>query len=148
MYIMSSKIKKLAKKLKTYVHGPTRGAGILFVCSEDNTALLALRSKHVLAPDTWGVPGGKVKKDETFFETGAVRETKEEFGSIPKDGTLIDSMISEGDGWIYKTFIINIPLSSKDNWKIKLNYEHTEYKWFPMGELPDNLHHVINMIKY
>ena len=44
------------------------GAGILFTCREDGTAMLLMRSGSVLDPYMWGVPGGAVKGTEGHYD--------------------------------------------------------------------------------
>ena len=52
-------------------------AGLLFICPEDNTVLLLLRSSVVMQGGTWGVYGGKVEKGEDARQA-AFREAEEE----------------------------------------------------------------------
>lgn len=65
----------------------SRGSGLLFVRDhpEEGGQLLAVhRSSSVEEPDTWGTTGGAVPRGETNDFASAVRETREEVGSIPK----------------------------------------------------------------
>lgn len=121
-----------------------QGAGILFVCIDDNTLLLAMRSSQVSEPGTWGTFGGAIEPNEDMANA-AIRETKEEAGVLPLNSRLITTL-SNG---IFKIFISDISLDNKDLWmkKIKLNKEHTKIQWFKLGELPDNLHKSISIIK-
>jgi len=123
------------------------GAGILFICDEDNTALFLLRSKYVRDSNTWGLPGGGLKPNETF-NNAAKREAIEELGSIPQKAKFVHVLDNKNDNWIYKIYIVNISQSEKNSWTptIKLNHEHTDFKWFPLGELPKNLHKAINIL--
>lgn len=123
------------------------GAGIFFVCTEDNTALLIRRSPNVSEPGTWGISGGNLKNDESFAR-GAIRETLEELGSIPR-GRVIEALKNRGAGWKYTIFVADIPWKQKKIWspRIQLNHESDQFKWFPLNELPSNLHSVIAVIK-
>lgn len=65
----------------------SRGSGLLFVRDhpEEGGQLLAVhRSSSVEEPDTWGTTGGAVPRGETNDFASAVRETREEIGSIPR----------------------------------------------------------------
>ena len=132
-----------SRKQKTF-----RGAGIFFICTQDNTALFLKRSADVMEPGTWGIPGGSAKPEEKLAET-AKRETVEEITNLPRNSRVIDSITNKGDGWRYKIFIVDVPLEDKDAWtpRIKINYEHTGYNWFPLAQFPDNLHSVIQILQ-
>lgn len=134
-------------KVASQLGAPSTGAGAFFVCTEDSTALLIRRSERVSEPGTWGISGGTVEAKETP-EKGAYRETIEELGSMPKQLRFIHKMNNNING-NYHIYIFDIPLVEKRNWttKIILNYESSEYKWFPLGDLPDNLHSAISIIK-
>jgi len=139
-----------------YRHNPIRwgkaGAGILFFCQDE--ILLALRSKHVSEPLTWGIPGGNIAKEswENSFEheiprisekvywNGAVKEVKEEFGSIPEDLEVFDKVVYQEGGFVYITFLVRITPAQKSSWNIKLNWENSDAQWFDTNMLPSNLH--------
>jgi len=125
------------------------GAGILFICSEDNTCLLALRSSGVNEPGTWGVPGGAIEKGESP-EIGAEREVKEEFGSLPSSFEEVTRTKFKSDNdFEYTTFIYDISKDEKRNWskRIKLNWENDQFKWFDFSTLPSNLHFGVQKVK-
>ena len=124
-----------------------RGAGIFFICTEDNTALLIRRSQEVSEPGTWGISGGKVEQGEGFAR-GAVRETIEELGSIPR-GRIVEVLENAAEGWKYMIFVADISWKQKKLWtaKIKLNYENDAIKWFRLNNLPDNLHSAVSVIR-
>jgi 8-oxo-dGTP pyrophosphatase MutT (NUDIX family) len=127
---------------------PPDGAGILFVCNEDYTALFLLRSSTVRRPLTWGLPGGGIKEGETFDKC-AFRECVEEVGSLPRNGKLLNILTNKKNNYTYKIYIINISLDEKLLWsdKIKLNSEHTDYKWFKFGKFPEKLHPAIDVLE-
>jgi len=124
-----------------------KGAGIFFVCTEDNTALLIRRSQEVSEPGSWGISGGNLEEGEDF-STGAVRETIEELGAIPR-GRVIEVLKNAGAGWQYAIFVADITWKQKKlmSAKIKLNYESDAIKWFRLNKLPTNLHSAISVIK-
>jgi 8-oxo-dGTP pyrophosphatase MutT (NUDIX family) len=126
------------------------GAGILFVCQEDKTILLELRSKKVTEPNVWCVPGGGVRRqdednpDETDLE-GAKREAEEELGCLPNNYKLVTKTVSKKDDFTYITYIYELSLKEKKAWtpKIKLDWESSDCKWFKANGLPYNLHYGI-----
>jgi 8-oxo-dGTP pyrophosphatase MutT (NUDIX family) len=124
------------------------GAGILFICSDDNTTLLIQRSPEVEEPGTWGISGGGLEGAEKPSET-AVRETKEELGSMPQRASLINTMVKDDKGGEYHIFIMNISEDEKAIWapQITLNHESSQFKWFRTSNLPENLHSAISIIQ-
>lgn len=129
-------LQKVAQK-----SGVTDGAAALCVCPEDNTILLIKRSPSSSYPETWGLPGGHMENGEIPTITVA-REFYEEMGFLPKISDIYNNDIIDKDTCII--FVWNISEETKHDWnnKIKLNNEHTEYKWFNLNEAPDNLHPV------
>lgn len=143
------------------------GAGIFFVCEEDETMLLLLRSPYVEEPNTWGIAGGAVigegyhgwefdKEPYTDVQLweGAKRETVEECGSLPPD--LSDTQIhnifdfTRGD-FLFRDFVVVITKAQKDAWAIDLDgaedaWENDEYGWFKIESLPKNLHGGVKFI--
>lgn len=127
------------------------GAGILFFCG--NECLLILRSMHVEEPLTWGIPGGsvsgedyyeafeesRVRIDSDAYLAGAIKEAEEELGSVPPF-EIFDEIIYREGGFTYVTFFAKISKRDKDNWKITLNWENSDFKWFSVDSLPPNTH--------
>ena len=124
-----------------------RGAGIFFICTEDNTALLIRRSQEVSEPGSWGISGGNLEKGEKFTQ-GAIRETLEELGSIPR-GRIVEVLQNAGAGWKFLIFVADIPWKQKKIWtaKIRLNNESDAIKWFRLNNLPPNLHSAVSIIR-
>lgn len=121
------------------------GAGILFICNEDRTILLSLRSMDVNEPGTWGIPGGAIKVEGTSVEdnfVGAKREVVEEFGSLPSNMKVIGRSLFKDKDFKYTTFFVEIPLKEKKSWtpKITLDWENDDVEWFAEDNLPGNLH--------
>jgi len=155
---MNEKIQKVAKlfEKKAKEYWGRKASGFLFVCKDDNTVFLALRS-----PSTgggWSAVGGAVAQagegwfdsdhdtpdpPDQIFWNSAVREVIEELGSMPNvQSTLADTLFRDG-GFTYKTFICNLTREEKDRWtnglKIKPS-EHSSARWFPVNDLPSNRH--------
>lgn len=143
------------------------GAGILFVCEEDDTMLLMHRSGNVEEPFTWGVPGGAIigegwhdwhfdvepYTDKELWE-GAKRETWEECGDLPPH--LSDTQIKhifdfkKGD-FVFRDFVVVITKEQKDNWDIDLemavdSWENNDFGWFSLNNLPHPLHMGVRFI--
>jgi len=123
------------------------GAGIFFVCTEDNSALLIRRSQEVSEPGSWGISGGGLEPGENPTK-GAVRETMEELGSLPR-GRVVEVLQNAGAGWKYTIYVADITWKQKKLWstKINLNYESDAIKWFRLNKLPPNLHSAVSVIK-
>ena len=124
-----------------------KGAGIFFVCTEDNTALLVKRSADVPEPGTWGISGGNLEEGESVIKA-AIRETIEELGSIP-NGRVVEVLKNAGAGWKFAIFVADISWKQKKVWsaKIQLDHESTQFKWFRLNNFPPNLHSAISIIK-
>lgn len=148
----------LRKHRQNPVFWGAAGAGILFICNEDNTLMLMHRSPYVEQPGTWGIPGGSVKgegfydsekgterpTDDTFWE-GAYRETEEECGEMPQGFSNLnieETIDFQSGSFIYRNFICNVTLAQKIAWtpRIVLNWENDDFEWFSPDALPSNLH--------
>ncbi len=140
---------KAFHKLSQVPSNPRNGAGVLFTCTEDNSALFLLRSDEVSEPGTWGVPGGSMEQGEQPFDT-ARRETLEELGSVPRGAEYIDHLVNENNNLEYHIFVYNISLDEKKEWSntILLNHEHIEYRWFKQNKIPNNLFSGLAILKY
>lgn len=123
------------------------GAGMLFVCSADETMLLLLRASWVAQGGTWGIPGGAVgegwhdtpivplKGDRQFLST-ALREVREECGSMPRGFNatkqIVDSTEYEDCGFRYVTYVVDLTPAQKGAWDLVSNDGETdEFQWFP-----------------
>ncbi len=114
------------------------GAGI-FVLDEQNRLMMMKRSDN----GCWGLPGGGTEPGEVV-EDAAKRETFEEtnleigemsfFGVF--SGPELYYKYPNGDE-VYNVIII---YSSRDwHGEVKLNDEHTEWKWFAAHEIPKDV---------
>ena len=119
------------------------------------------RSRDVEQPFTWGIPGGSVSGEGFYdsntgstrptdkaFWTGAQCETVEECGSLPDGMELVDTVDFVSGSFIYRNFICNISLASKQAWTptIQLNWENDDFRWFQFDQLPDDLHFGVDHI--
>jgi len=111
--------------MKTYV----TAVGII---QFKNKILLLKRNKdRKTSPNLWEFVSGLIKEGESA-EEAILREIKEETnlkGKIIKFGKPLDLKDKWGR-WIVIPFLISV--GSK---KVKLNYEHSEYKWIKPKEI-------------
>jgi dATP pyrophosphohydrolase len=91
--------------------------------------LLLKRSPEQYYPNIWQMVTGKIKENETAYQS-ALREIKEETGLTPEKfwvAPTVNSFYSPD-----KDYICLLPVFAarvKDECEIKLSKEHTEYKW-------------------
>ncbi len=107
-------------------------AGIFFYCTITKRFLYLLRSDANYA---WGVPGGKIEKEETLLE-GLERECLEEIGYFPDNAKLVPIQKFVNNSFTYHTFFCAI-----DNEFVPhLNDEHVGYAWIGDGQHPKPMH--------
>lgn len=114
------------------------GAGI-FVIDEQERLLLMKRSDN----GCWGFPGGSTEPGEVV-EEAARRETFEEVNLTIEEMSLFG--VFSGPELYYKypngdeVYNVTIMFLSRD-WEgeIKLNHEHTEWRWFSANEIPEDV---------
>jgi len=110
--------------------------GVWFYSKSTKRYLYLLRNdtKH---PDTWGLPGGKVEKDETLLDA-IQRECLEEIGFYPKNGKLIpiEKFTSPNQKFVYNTYLCILD----QEFLPILNYEHLGYAWIDKNSWPKPLH--------
>lgn len=109
-------------------------AGIFFYASKTNRYLYLLRSTPKNSSN-WGVPGGKVEKEETLLE-GVTRECQEEIGFFPADAKLIPIQKFTNHAFVYHTFFCEI----ENEFTPILNHEHCGYAWVGDNQYPKPLH--------
>jgi len=111
------------------------GAGILFHCRTSGRVLLALRSKWVSDPGTWGLPGGGVEPGESPLE-GALREAEEEIGWRGEVHARPAYQSQAMNGFRYHSFIGTL----EQEFEPTINWEHERAGWFRLDDLPSPLH--------
>lgn len=115
-----------------------KSAGIVFT---DGTSILLLKRSQGNNYGTWGIPGGKSKDGETEIGN-AIRETKEETGLKIIPGERFDSINNKTNNKKYTTFFYKVD----EPFPIKLNEEHSSYKWVKFEDLKDyKLHPKLKM---
>jgi ADP-ribose pyrophosphatase YjhB (NUDIX family) len=128
-------------QLRQYIgHRPILmvGAAIL-VLDEQDRLLMMMRSDS----ECWGIPGGSTEPGEVV-EEAAKRETVEEVNLRVGEMSLFG--VFSGPELYYKypngdeVYNVTIAYLSRD-WtgEIKLNDEHTEWRWFSAHEIPENI---------
>lgn len=109
-------------------------AGVFFYAEDTNRFLFLLRTDDK-NPSSWGLPGGKIEKDESLFE-GVERECMEEVGFFPTGAKLIPIQKFVNNTFTYHTFFCVL---QKEFIPI-LNEEHVGYCWVESGKYPKPLH--------
>jgi len=129
------------RQLRQYIgHAPVLMVGAAILIVDDRNRLLLMKRSN---SGCWGPPGGAVAPGEVV-ETAARRETREEtrleigetslFGAF--SGPELYYKYSNGDE-VYNVTIVY--LSRDFTGEIQLNNEHTEWNWFALKDIPDNL---------
>lgn len=104
--------------------------------------------KHSYGLSFWNIPGGGVKKKETF-EQAIIREVKEEVGIIVKEVKKIGNFLSDKE---YKIDQIELFLADVDSEYYNIdNIEIVEARWSRLDEIPEphgsNLKEMLSHIK-
>lgn len=109
-------------------------AGVFFYASDTKRLLFLLRTDDKNMGN-WGLPGGKIEKNETLFE-GVERECREEINYFPESAKLIPIQKFVNNTFTYHTFFCIIP----EEFIPKLNEEHAGYCWVDYKKYPKPLH--------
>lgn len=146
-YISFQKYSKLAQlshgfESKGRGEGPwgKGAAGLLIVTKDLQDVLLFRRSKHVDEPYLWGIPGGARKQTADGLEEAiitATSESKEEMDDIPRGRIRVKPYVYQKPGteFTYATFILEIDPLDRQSFTPKLNWEHTDHRWFRRDSL-------------
>ena len=132
------------------------GSGMLYVCLEDQTALLLHRSPDVEQGGTWGIPGGAVAGTEGHHSNAgeavevpvdqsrasAEKETREELGMSVTSVKELGTTTYQSGSFRYLTYIVAVTPQEKEriNQSVRLNWENDDFNWFPLASLPQPLH--------
>lgn len=107
--------------------GTIKAAGIMYI--EDNSVLLLKR-----LDGSWAFPGGKIEQGEKAIDA-ARRESGEEVGFVPAHDLLWEIDYSNNGRVQFTTYCCRTgfePILNTD--------EHSEFRWFDFGDLPDIMH--------
>ena len=111
------------------------GAGILPI-STSGKILIALRSKYVNEPNTFGIWGGKLDDQETNSPIqGAINELVEESGYKGEIHKIIPAAIFEVKKNEKVVFAYHNFVALVDDFEPVLNWETESYKWVTYDEL-------------
>ena len=120
--------------MENTTYKPKNSFSLNLILDEKDRLLMLLRAKHSqLGPLKWGLPAGKIEKNETPLDA-AIRERKEEIGfehSVQLQsvfGPVRDTFY----GGFYKLYLYHY------KWicgKIRLNNEHIAFKWVAKKEI-------------
>jgi 8-oxo-dGTP pyrophosphatase MutT (NUDIX family) len=128
-------------QLRQYIgHRPILLVGAAILVMDDQNGLLMMRRSD---NGCWGIPGGSIEPGETL-EIAARRETHEETNLEIGEMSLFG--VFSGPEFYYKypngdeVYNVIVVYSSHD-WlgEVKLNGEHTDWHWFAVHEIPDDL---------
>jgi len=110
---------------------------------EDERVLLLLRSESSTDPLTWCLPGGHVEAGESWQEA-LDREIIEEIGRNLSDlpRCLLTSSHTEEPAFDHRNYAVCVDKTFKP----RLNWEHNDYKWCSLDELPENCNWGVNML--
>jgi colanic acid biosynthesis protein WcaH len=123
---------KVYRKIKKKMPIPTVDAIIVH-----EGKFLLLKRNNPPVKGEWWLPGGRIKKGETF-EEAVKREVREETG--------LECRVIRQLGVINHTFpevhVVSVfYLVESDSPEVKLNKEHSEYRW--VSKLPENAHQYV-----
>lgn len=111
-----------------------KSAGIFFYAKDTKRFLFLLRTEEK-NPSNWGIPGGKIEKNETLFE-GLTRECMEEMSFFPASAKLVPIQKFVNNSFSYHTFFCAVD----SEFLPILNEEHCGYAWTSFDHYPKPLH--------
>ena len=96
----------------------------------DGKILLLHRQDHTSQGNTWGIPGGKLEKGETYIQA-AIRETKEETGLDISDPTHCDMVHIEYPAYKYNYYMVKYVFKDvKPDFLASVRINSKEHKGF------------------
>lgn len=106
--------------------------GVFFYSEVTDRFLFLLRNEGSIV---WGIPGGKIEKNETLLQ-GIERECHEEIKYFPSDAKLIPIQKFVNNTFTYHTFFCKV----SNEFIPILNEEHIGYCWVDVHHYPKPLH--------
>jgi 8-oxo-dGTP pyrophosphatase MutT (NUDIX family) len=130
----------LGELRKLLGHRPLLAVGVTILVLDSENHLLLLRRSD---DKCWGPPGGSIELGEST-EEAAQRETLEEAGLKISDIALFDVFSGKDQYYCYpngdEVHMIQIVYVCKDFYgEVQISDEHTEWSWFALGEIPEDL---------
>ena len=128
-------------QLRQYIgHRPILLVGAAILVLDEQNRLLLMRRSDI---GCWGIPGGGTEPGEVV-EEAARREALEEINLNIGEMSLFG--VFSGPEFYFKypngdeVYNVTIVYVSRD-WlgELQLNEEHTEWRWFPPQEIPEDL---------
>ncbi len=117
----------------------TRVVTCLLINNEGKLLILK-RSKMVKTyKSLWGGIAGYIEENEKPYET-ALKEIRQEVGIEKKNVNLVKEIEPIGfsdidDGWKYDWLLHPFLFEVKGTYKLRINWEHSEYKWIDPCEI-------------
>lgn len=108
--------------------------GVFFYSKTTKRYLYLLRSDDKNL-NHWGIPGGKIEKNETLYE-GLKRECTEEINYWPNNPKLVPIQKFTNNSFVYHTFFCEL----EHEFVPVLNDEHNGYAWITEDYYPKPLH--------
>lgn len=111
----------------------------IVIFDDENKFLLVTRNNEPFK-DEWWLPGGKIRKGDFPLEDFAVKKAKEETGLDVKILQMLGVfhyMYESKEGLFSEEDLTVVFLARKIGGKIKLDFQHSKYKWF--DKIPSDL---------
>jgi len=123
--------KMTADLAATYFHKPIPTVGGLIFDDQDKVLLIRTDKWS----KKWGIPGGKIKFNESMVEA-FIREIKEETNLDVYEINMvcIQDCIQHSEFYLPRHFLLINYTAKALNQEVILNYESTEYKWVSIPE--------------
>ena len=109
----------------------------------DDTYLFILRSDLSKHPLQWDLPGGHVDAGESHRQA-LYREIREEIGRDLEDqpSLLLSETVTEEPRFVMRNYVICVPKAFEP----VLNWEHVEWQWKPLDEMPEPVTFSVDML--
>lgn len=128
-------------QLRKYIgHRPILMVGATILVLDEQNRLLMMRRSDI---GSWGIPGGATEPGEVV-ENAAKREALEETNLDIGEMSLFG--VFSGPELYFKypngdeVYNVTIVYLARDwHGEVKLNDEHTAWRWFPVNEIPEDL---------